>query len=63
VKTGPVGGLMTLDVPLAAGATCQTDYSGTVWTVQNDCGAPIPSGARVRITSVRDLTLMVRPEP
>ncbi len=63
VKTGPVGGLMTLDVPLAAGATCQTDYSGTVWTVQNDSSAPIPSGARVRITSVRDLTLMVRPEP
>jgi membrane protein implicated in regulation of membrane protease activity len=63
VKTGPVGGVITLGVPLAAGATCQTDYSGTVWTVQNDSSAPIPSGARVRITSVRDLTLMVRPEP
>jgi len=63
VKTGPAGGVLTLSVSLAAGASCQTEHSGTVWTVQNDSNAPIPSGTRVRITSVRDLTLLVRPEP
>ena len=63
VRSGPVGGTMTLGVPLAAGATCQTEYSGTLWTVRNDSGQPLPSGARVRITGVHDLTLLVRPEP
>ena len=43
--------------------SCQTEYGGTFWTVQNDTDVPIPSGTRVRITSVRDLTLLVRPEP
>jgi membrane protein implicated in regulation of membrane protease activity len=63
VRTGPAGGVLTLAVPLAAGASCQTEYSGTVWTVQNDSSAPIAPGTRVRIMSVRDLTLLVRPEP
>jgi membrane protein implicated in regulation of membrane protease activity len=63
VRSGPAGGVMTLGVALAAGGSCQTEYGGTFWTVQNDTDVPIPSGTRVRITSVRDLTLLVRPEP
>jgi inner membrane protein len=63
VRTGPAGGFFTLAVPLAAGASCQTEYAGTAWTVKNDGTVPIPAGTRVRITSVRELTLLVRPEP
>jgi membrane protein implicated in regulation of membrane protease activity len=63
VTSGPTGGVITLGVPLAVGASCQTEYGGTFWTVQNDSDAPIASGTRVRITSVRGLTLLVRPEP
>jgi hypothetical protein len=63
VRTGPAGGLITLAVPLGAGASCQSEYGGSYWTVQNDSDAPIPAGTRVRVISVRDLTLMVRPEP
>jgi len=62
VKSGPVGGVIVLGVPLAAGATCQTEYSGTVWTVRNDSGDPISPGTRVRIAGVQDLTLLVRPD-
>ena len=62
VKTGPAGGVITLGVALAAGESCQTEYGGTYWTVQNDSGGPIAPGSRVRITSVRDLTLLVRPD-
>ncbi len=42
VKTGPAGGVLTLAVALAAGETCQTEYAGSFWTVQNDSGVPIP---------------------
>ena len=63
VKTGPAGGLMTLAVALPPGASCHGEYGGTMWTVQNDSTVAIPAGARVRIASVRDLTLLVRPEP
>lgn len=62
VNTGPTGGVITLDVPLAVGASCQTEHGGTYWTVQNDGSIPLPSGSRVRIVSVRGLTLLVRPE-
>jgi membrane protein implicated in regulation of membrane protease activity len=62
VNTGPVGGEITLAVPLATGASCQTEYGGTFWTVQNDSDAPLPSGTRVRVTGVRGLTLLVRPQ-
>ena len=62
VKTGPAGGVITLRVPLAAGESCQAEYGGSFWTVQNDSDAPIPSGCRARITAVHDLTLLVRPE-
>ena len=62
VSTGPVGGLITLRAPLAAGESCQAEYGGTFWTVRNDSDAPIASGTRARITSVRDLTLLVRPD-
>jgi len=62
VSTGPTGGLITLQVALAAGESCQAEYGGTFWTVRNDSDVPIPSGSRARITSVRDLTLLVRPD-
>ena len=62
VSTGPVGGLITLRTPLAAGESCQTEYGGTFWTVCNDSDAPMASGTRARIISVRDLTLLVRPD-
>jgi membrane protein implicated in regulation of membrane protease activity len=62
VNTGPTGGLITLQVTLAAGESCQAEYRGTFWTVRNDSDVPIPSGSRARITSVRDLTLLVRPD-
>ena len=63
VKSGPAGGTITLHVPLAAGESCQTEHGGTFWTVRNDSNVLIPSGTQVRIVSVRDLTLLVRPEP
>ena len=62
VRTGPVGGLITLHAPLAAGESCQAEFGGTFWTVCNDSDTPMASGTRARITSVRDLTLLVRPE-
>jgi inner membrane protein len=62
VNAGPTGGLITLRVTLPARESCQAEYGGTFWTVQNDSDAPIPSGSRARITSVRDLTLLVRPD-
>jgi membrane protein implicated in regulation of membrane protease activity len=62
VNTGPAGGTITLRAPLAAGESCQAEYGGSFWTVQNDSGAAIPSGTRVRVTSVRDLTLFVKPD-
>jgi membrane protein implicated in regulation of membrane protease activity len=62
VDTGPAGGLITLQVPLGAGESCQAEYGGTFWTVRNDSDSPIPSGSRVRIARVQDLTLLVRPD-
>ncbi|GAC1457145.1 MAG: hypothetical protein PVSMB6_15470 [Steroidobacteraceae bacterium] len=62
VNTGPSGGLITLQVTLAAGDSCQAEYGGTFWTVRNDSNVAIPSGSRARITGVRDLTLLVRPD-
>jgi membrane protein implicated in regulation of membrane protease activity len=63
VNTGPaIGGSITLRVPLAVGESCQAEYGGSFWTVCNDGDAPIPSGTRTRIVSVRDLTLFVRPD-
>ena len=63
VDTGPrTGGLITLHVSLGAGESCQSEYAGTFWTVRNDSDKPIPSGGRARVTGVRDLTLLVRPD-
>ena len=62
VDTGPVGGLITLQVSLGAGESCQAEYGGTFWTVRNDSDTPIPSGSRARIARVQDLTLLVRPD-
>ena len=62
VNTGPAGGVITLQVPLGAGESCQAEYGGTFWTVRNDSDTTLPSGSRARITSVRDLTLLVRPD-
>lgn len=63
VDAGPAGGVITLHVSLAAGESCQAEYRGTFWTVRNDGDVAIPSGGRARITGVRDLTLLVRPDP
>jgi membrane protein implicated in regulation of membrane protease activity len=62
VRSGPPGGSLTLTAPLPPGGSCQSEYRGTFWTVQNESNVAIPSGTRVRITSVRDLTLLVRPD-
>ena len=63
VDTGPPkGGVITLNVSLGAGESCQTEYGGTFWTVRNDSDRSIPSGSRVRIERVKDLTLLVKPE-
>jgi inner membrane protein len=62
VETGPSGGLITLQVPLGAGESCQAEYGGTYWTVRNDSDTAIPSGGRARITRVQDLTLLVKPD-
>ena len=61
VETGPAGGVITLQVSLGAGESCQAEYGGTFWTVRNDSDTTIPSGSRARIARVQDLTLLVRP--
>jgi membrane protein implicated in regulation of membrane protease activity len=62
VRTGPVGGVFTLPVTLAPGASCQAEYGGSFWTVRNTSEQPMASGVRVRITGVQGLTLLVRPD-
>ena len=63
VDAGPrTGGVITLQVALSAGESCQTEYAGTYWTIRNDSDRLIPSGGRARVIGVRDLTLLVRPE-
>ena len=62
VDIGPAGGVITLPISLGAGESCQAEYGGSFWTVRNDSDTPIPSGSRVRIARVQDLTLIVRPE-
>jgi inner membrane protein len=61
VRTGHVGGVITLQVSLAPGESCQAEHAGTYWTVRNDSGSPIPAGSEARIASVNGLTLLVRP--
>ncbi len=61
VHTGPVGGLITLQVALAPGESCQAEHAGTFWTVRNDSASALPPGSRARIASVHGLTLLVRP--
>jgi inner membrane protein len=62
VNTSPAGGVLVLNQPLGAGESCQAEYGGSFWTVRNDSAAAMPSGSRVRIVSVRDLTLLVKPD-
>jgi inner membrane protein len=62
VATGLAGELITLGVPLAAGESCQAEVGGAYWTVRNDTNAAIPSGSRVRVMRVHELTLLVKPE-
>jgi membrane protein implicated in regulation of membrane protease activity len=62
VKTGPVGGVITVPVTLGPGDSGQAEYGGSFWTVRNTSDVPISAGSRARIVSVRDLTLLVRPE-
>jgi membrane protein implicated in regulation of membrane protease activity len=60
VHSGPTGELLTLRVGLAPGESCQAEHGGTFWTVRNESDVPIPSGTRVRVSSVHGLTLLVR---
>jgi membrane protein implicated in regulation of membrane protease activity len=62
VHTGPPGGVITLQVDLAPGASCQAEHGGTYWTLRNDTDVALRSGSQVRVTSVRGLTLLVRPD-
>jgi membrane protein implicated in regulation of membrane protease activity len=62
VSMGPAGGVITLKTSLGAGDSCQAEYGGAFWTVRNDGDTPITAGSRARITAVRDLTLLVRPD-
>jgi membrane protein implicated in regulation of membrane protease activity len=63
VATGPAGAVLTLQVPLSPGESCQTEYRGTTWTVRNDSSRPIAAGARAQVVRVSDLTLLVEPAP
>ena len=62
IDIGPAGGLITLQVSLGAGESCQAEHGGTFWTIRNDSDTPIASGTRARIVRVQDLTLLVRPD-
>ena len=62
VRTGPTGGLITLNAALAPGETCQIEHGGSYWTVRNDSTAPMAAGSRARIKSVNNLTLHVTPD-
>jgi membrane protein implicated in regulation of membrane protease activity len=62
VHTGPPGGVITLQVDLAPGASCQAEHGGTFWTLRNDSDVALRSGSCVRVASVHGLTLLVRPE-
>ena len=62
VDMGPTGREITLPVSLASGESCQVEYGGAFWTARNESQSPIPLGTRARIVSVRDLTLVVRPD-
>ncbi|HEY2809111.1 MAG TPA: NfeD family protein [Steroidobacteraceae bacterium] len=63
LNTGPAGAVLTLQVPLSPGESCQTEYRGTLWTVRNESARPIAAGARAQVMRVRDLTLLVEPAP
>ena len=63
VNTGPAGAVLTLQVPLSPGQSCQTEYRGTVWTVRNDGTRPIAAGGRAQVVGVSELTLLVEPAP
>jgi len=60
VSTSPVGGALVLPKALAPGETCQVEHAGTFWTVQNEGKTLLAAGARVRISRVDGLTLLVR---
>lgn len=62
VRTGPVGGIVTLPVALAPGAHCQAEHAGSYWTVCNASATPLAAGAQARVVAVDGLTLRVRPE-
>ncbi len=61
VRTGPPGGIITLQVPLAPGESCQAEHAGSYWTLCNDSTSLLPSGSRVQVAGTRGLTLLVRP--
>jgi inner membrane protein len=59
---GPTGSVLTLSDDLAPGESCQVEHGGTHWTARNDGSALIPARTSVRVTDVRGLTLIVRPD-
>ena len=62
LRIGPAGTVLILPTSLAPGESCQIEHSGSHWTAQNEYDAPILAGSRVRISEVRGLTLLVRPD-
>jgi len=61
VETGPVGRELVLPQALAADGQCQAEFRGSHWTLVNGSGAPLAAGARVRVTRVQGLALVVEP--
>jgi len=57
---GQPGGELALPRALAPGESCQVEHAGSFWTVQNDGRTALAAGARVRISRVEGLTLLVR---
>ncbi len=60
-ETGPVGHEFELPEALAAGASCQTEFRGSHWTVTNGSDHVLAAGARVRVERIIGLALIVAP--
>ena len=55
-----VGERILLQHELKAGATCRTEYRGSMWTAINVGDEPIPSGSNATIEAVEGITLKIR---
>jgi membrane protein implicated in regulation of membrane protease activity len=60
-ETGPVGQEFELPEPLQPGASCQTEFRGSHWTVTNGAAQALAAGARVRVERINGLALIVGP--